>query len=381
MKSKHWLPALLLVASPLAALAQRADGVYQIRCMVQMNDAGDGKKTAECTNHPRQDGVIGIGGKVAFDVTTTEELMDEEGAPEVTDLILFVDGQPLPGTHPVVEDQSDKQLPSGATDPEEKNQSKDAVVNFRLTFPIARDLSSDKGKESWKTLLGGLGKNRKEVPVSIGLINGPPLPSTYKAEFVRIGGQGLITFLVVTVLLGIGFFAVAGKTGALRDKEPPPTNAAGQPGNILPTDRSYSLSRTQIAVWTLLVVCAYLFVWIITGEHNTEIPRSILAILGISAGTYATAAAVDKGKEQGAGGAADGTTVANTNGVFSDLFSVDGGAGLHRVQLGLWSVVLMIVFVVTVYDTLAMPDFNNSLLGLMGISSAAYAGMKIPEKK
>jgi hypothetical protein len=30
---------------------------------------------------------------------------------------------------------------------------------------------------------------------------------------------------------------------------------------------------------------------------------------------------------------------------------------------------------------LAMPDFNNSLLGLMGISSAAYAGMKIPEKK
>jgi hypothetical protein len=28
-----------------------------------------------------------------------------------------------------------------------------------------------------------------------------------------------------------------------------------------------------------------------------------------------------------------------------------------------------------------MPQFDNSLLGLMGISSAAYAGMKIPEKK
>ena len=35
----------------------------------------------------------------------------------------------------------------------------------------------------------------------------------------------------------------------------------------------------------------------------------------------------------------------------------------------------------TTYETLAMPDFNTALLGLMGISSAAYAGMKIPETK
>ena len=41
----------------------------------------------------------------------------------------------------------------------------------------------------------------------------------------------------------------------------------------------------------------------------------------------------------------------------------------------------MIVFIVTVYDTLAMPQFDTGLLGLMGISSAAYAGMKIPKQK
>ena len=50
-------------------------------------------------------------------------------------------------------------------------------------------------------------------------------------------------------------------------------------------------------------------------------------------------------------------------------------------SLVLLVIVLMIVFVVTVYDTLAMPQFDASLLGLMGISSAAYAGMKIPEQK
>jgi hypothetical protein len=374
MSAKHWLLVSFLAASSLAAPGQRADGVYHIACMVQMNDGGDGKKTAECTTHPRQDSGIGIGGRVAFDVTTTHELMDEEGAPEVTDLILFVDGQPLPGTHPVVEHQTDEAVVSGASDSEEKAQDKDFVVTFRLTFPITRDLSTDKGKESWKKLLGGLGKDRKEVPLSIGLINGPPLPSTYRAEFVRLGGIRLAMFLLVAAALGIGFFVVASKTGVLRDKEPSPKDVAGQ-NTIAPTARAYSLSRTQIAVWTLLVVYAYLFIWIITGEYNTEIPRSILAILGISAGTFATASAIDKDKEK------TGATVAKTDGVFPDLLSSQGGADLHRVQFGLWSVVLMIVFCITTYDTLAMPDFNTSLLGLMGISSAAYAAMKIPEKK
>jgi hypothetical protein len=378
MTTRHWLLVPFLIGSSLAALAQRADGVYHIACMVQMNDAGDGKKTAECTTHPRQEGQIGIGDSISFDVTTTQELMDEEGAPEVTDLVLFLDGQALPGTHPVVEHQTDEPLPSGANDAEEKNQGKDWVVTFRLTFPITRDLSSEKGKESWKKLLGGLGKERKEVPVSVGLINGPPLPSTYKAEFVRLGGTRLGIFLLIAAVLGIGFLVVAARTGALRDKEPSPKDPAGN-DTISTTERAYSLSRTQVAVWTLLVVYAYLFIWLITGEYNTEIPRTILAILGMSAGTYATAASIDKGKEQGAGD--EGETVSKTEGVFHDLLSTYAGASLHRVQFGLWSIVLMIVFIVTVYDTLAMPQFDTSLLGLMGISSAAYAGMKLPEKK
>lgn len=369
MRAKYWLLLSFLVLYVSTATAQRADGVYHIACMVQMNDAGNGTKTAECTTSPRL-GEIGLGGKVAFDVITTQELMDEQGAPEVTDLILFIDGQPLPSTHPIVESQTDEALPPGASNAEEKNQDKDYVVTFRLSFPITRDLSSDKGKESWNKILGGMGKQRKEVALSVGLLNGPPLPSTYKAEFVRLGGGRLVVFLVVAIALGIGFIGIAGWTGALRDKEPAPATASG---NLDPTKRAYSLSRTQIAIWTLLVVYAYLFIWFITGEYNTEIPSSILLILGISGGTFATAAAVDKSKP--------GTTVATSEGFFADMLSNEAGAGLHRVQFGVWSVVLMIVFCVTTYETLAMPSFNAGLLGLMGISSAAYAGLKIPETK
>jgi hypothetical protein len=384
MTTKYWLWVSFLICSCLAAQAQRADGIYHISCMVQMNDTGDGKQKAECTTHPRENGEIGIGGKVGFEVTTTHELMDQEGAPEVTDLVLYIDGQALPGTYPTVESQTNEPLPRGAGELTEESQEPDSVVTFRLTFPTTRDLSGEKGKESWKKLLGGMGKARKQVPISIGLINGPPLPSTYRAEFVRLGGRRLALFIALAVVLGIGFLLIARKTGALRDKEPAPKDAFGKDA-IKTTDRAYSLSRTQIALWTLLVVYAYLFIWLITGEYNTEIPRTILAILGISAGTYATAAAVDKEKENSVnvtdGTIKTGTTVAPSAGPAEDLFSGASGAGLHRVQFGLWSAVLMIVFIVTVYDTLAMPDFDNSLLGLMGISSAAYVGLKIPEKK
>ena len=366
-EAKYWWLASLLAVVPATAQAQRADGIYHIACMVQMKDADNGGKIAECTTHPRADGKIGIGGRVGFDVTTTHELMDQEGAPEVTELVLFIDGQPLPGTHPIVESQTDEPLPAGAND-----EQTDSVVTFRVVFPITRDLSTDKGKESWKKLLGGLRKNEKEVPVSVGLVNGPPLPSTYKSEFIRLGGGRLILFIVVAIVVGIGFLIAAKTTGALRDKEPPP------PGNLAMTamERPYSLSRMQIALWTLLVVYAYLFIWIITGEYNTVIPGAILAILGISAGTYATAATIDHDKAVN-----KGVTVTQKGNLAEDLFSTSGGASLHRVQFGLWSVVLMVVFVITVWETLAMPQFDTSLLGLMGISSAAYAGMKISEKK
>jgi hypothetical protein len=37
------------------------------------------------------------------------------------------------------------------------------------------------------------------------------------------------------------------------------------------------------------------------------------------------------------------------------------------------------VFVVAVYNTLAMPDFSATLLGLTGISAGTYVGFKIPD--
>jgi hypothetical protein len=42
-----------------------------------------------------------------------------------------------------------------------------------------------------------------------------------------------------------------------------------------------------------------------------------------------------------------------------------------------WS--LGVAFVLEVWRTLAMPEFNSTLLALMGISAAGYVGFKFPE--
>ena len=63
-----------------------------------------------------------------------------------------------------------------------------------------------------------------------------------------------------------------------------------------------------------------------------------------------------------------------------DLLSDELGISFHRLQITVWTIVLVGTFVVAVWRTFAMPDFDATTLGLMGISSGMYLGFKFPEK-
>ena len=58
----------------------------------------------------------------------------------------------------------------------------------------------------------------------------------------------------------------------------------------------------------------------------------------------------------------------------------DNGVSFHRAQMVVWTVVLVVVFVLAVRDDVLMPEFETTLLALMGISSGTYIGFKFPEK-
>jgi hypothetical protein len=65
--------------------------------------------------------------------------------------------------------------------------------------------------------------------------------------------------------------------------------------------------------------------------------------------------------------------------LLKDIITDANGVVFHRFQSAAWTVVLGIVFVIEVYKYLAMPTFDNTLLGLQGLSVATYLGLKIPE--
>lgn len=64
-----------------------------------------------------------------------------------------------------------------------------------------------------------------------------------------------------------------------------------------------------------------------------------------------------------------------------DILSDDNGVSFHRFQIFAWTIALIVIFVSQVYDTLAMPIFDATLLALMGISGATFIGFKLPEQQ
>ena len=69
-----------------------------------------------------------------------------------------------------------------------------------------------------------------------------------------------------------------------------------------------------------------------------------------------------------------------SEGLTKDLLTDVNGVSFHRFQMLVWTIVLGFVFCVEVYKTLRMPEFDTTLLALMGISAGTYLGFKIPER-
>jgi hypothetical protein len=205
----------------------------------------------------------------------------------------------------------------------------------------------------------------------------------------------------------------------------------------------FSLARLQLAFWLYLVVGAFLIIWLVTDRLDT-LNTSILALLGISSATLLASklantftltdgqvppdplrvaragksydtlkdqlrahraelereavriadnpdhlepAALDaaKSKLDFRLKQTDSDLAYLQYGLFTrffvDLLSENGRLSLHRLQIVVWTIVLGVVFVARVKNELVMPEFSETLLGLMGLSSVTYVALKVPELK
>lgn len=311
-------------------------------------------------------GVAGLGDRLTVKVTNFPALLTKVGG-NCHAIVLFLNGLPL------------RQMP-----PESCNQY-DGTVRYLL------DRVPEGNDEEWHRLLGSPNGFVRKTRVSVGANDQFAYPTLVLAFPVKIIPRARFYSFVALLLFFTVLFIHLCRTTAIIRAPVHPAHAGSRP---------FSLSRFQMAFWFFLVIAGYVFMWLITGELDT-ITDSVLALTGIGAGTALGAALIDaspagstRTTTVAASQTSDTETVTSvvapippvppepSQGFLKDILSDAGdGISIHRFQMFAWTLILGLIFIGSVYKDLAMPEFNATLLGLMGISSGTYLGFKVPEKK
>lgn len=274
-------------------------------------------------------------------------------------------------------------------------------LNFRPTLDAA-------DRDAWVQILTEARK--RPITLTVGPKNSKqPFESTVDAT-LNVYPPWTPVVIVLVVLLLTVLVLLGRNTALLRE------------GN---NDTPYSLGRVQMACWFYVVIAAYLYLWLTTGEYN-NLNSSILTLIGISGATGLAAVFVGKDNTETAKAlegqetvlkarideiASDNPSVGSkldqelhqkritladvqakrgchpiavstpiSQGFWKDILRDGDGISLPRFQIVVWTIVFTSIFVRAVHRDLAMPELDGSLLGLMGISSGTYVGFKFPEK-
>jgi len=177
-----------------------------------------------------------------------------------------------------------------------------------------------------------------------------PLPLVPR---IRQEAAAFVVIFTITLVL-----ALARGTSVLRNA-PPQNLAVGQKA-------SWSISRVVLACWLSICVLSFGYLWAFMGEHRNILSGSAPILLGIQGTTLALTSKFGRDPNAPA-----------SRGFFQDLISESGEPEVSRLQLLVWNGILGVIFLWQSIFQWSMPEFDATLMTLLGISSAAYVGFKI----
>ncbi len=301
-----------------------------------------------------------------------------------------------------------------------------------LVFRLERNSSN---ATAWAGLLGSARDLTIPVTVALGVRQGANAPvvatlvgdGTVAVFDLAISSIGQLAAALVAIVIMLGVVWGGARKGTLLKDSLLP--------QLAPTRQPYSLGRWQMAFWFTLIFISFVVLYVTLWDYNT-VTTQALVLMGLSGTTGIFAMAVDIAKNTpvddtnnalralGLNTYADVQLVRQeisqrkqslsarpaqavatqlqaeiddrelllttyeqkvkpfvTAGWYRDLTTDINGSALHRVQVFCWTWVLGAVFIIGVWRNLAMPAFDDTLLALMGISSAGYIGFKYPEQQ
>jgi len=220
--------------------------------------------------------------------------------------------------------------------------------NGTVAFNLA---ANDQNATQWHRILGGHWFTRT-VTVGLGPNDQFPFPSLVTDQpFHIIQVWRVVVMFAVALVLLAAVFIVQRLTTALD-----------------------SLARIQIALWAVIIGVSYVYIWSITGETET-ITAGALALLAIGAGTAVGAKILGTKTRVGVKAIVQGLKGA-------DAAPVERKEphGLHEIQAAVWTIILAVVFLATVFRFLEMPDFSGNVLTMAGISGGTYVAFSMAQR-
>jgi hypothetical protein len=248
-----------------------------------------------------------------------------------------------------------------------------------LTRSLRFELTIDEKNRGWWAAFADASRRESAVAVGIGTsalehsaVSETEIQDAPGSKSRREAFKGIVadryshikgwSFVAVLVLVSL---AMAWLTRLVRDRGPLAPGAGEW-------NRSFSLARTQLFLWTLTVFGVAGVVWIWTGVLPT-LDVETLSLLGISAGTSAASKLID--------GPQPAPVQAASRFFVADLLNDGTGASIHRFQAVLANVGLAAIFIgesLHKFDFYAIPP---SWAALMLLSSGLYLGLKTQEPR
>lgn len=222
--------------------------------------------------------------------------------------------------------------------------------------------------------------------------------AAYKLQKERYSYEAVNEFLAIFIILliVITFLCLALLSNLLRDitGNPAPreiemsyltkeTNLkSGTNGNTAEVLAPYSLSRTQLAIWITIIGSVYTYAVFWDDLPLSAINNTALLLMGIAGGTFAAGAILDTTEIQQKVTRHQDQDV-NSN-FFKDILSDGNGISIHRFQNVVWTVIAIFVYFYKYGNPIpgapvGLPELDNTLLALTGISSATYIILKTRE--
>ncbi|MBE9511369.1 MAG: hypothetical protein IMY71_10855 [Bacteroidetes bacterium] len=142
----------------------------------------------------------------------------------------------------------------------------------------------------------------------------------------------------------------------------------------------FSLARTQMAFWTIIILISYFVIWMGTG-NMIVITGQVLALLGISAGTTLGAHLIDNDDITNSDIIKRHQEENNSKSFLLNILSDNQGLSIHRFQNVVFTIAIAGYFLYEVIHHYKIPELDTNLMILMGISSGTYLAIKKGENK